>query len=62
MSLGFVEQSLAAIVDGIVQSIKLAHASMQKGTISYAVGSVEDANINRSPSAYLNNPQSERSK
>ena len=62
MSLGFVGQSLEAIVDGIVESIKLAHASMQKGTISYAVGSVDDANINRSPSAYLNNPKAERDK
>lgn len=61
MSLGFVGQSLDVIVDGIVESIKQAHEGLKKGTLSYGVGTLTGANINRSPSAYLNNPASERS-
>ena len=62
MSLGFVGQSLNVIVDGIVESIVQAHNSLKKGTISFGVGEVDGANINRSPSAYLNNPADERSR
>ncbi|XP_064404279.1 uncharacterized protein LOC135349656 [Halichondria panicea] len=62
MSLGFVEQSLTAIVDGIVESIKMAHDNMQPGYLTVNQGFLYDANINRSPSAYLNNPAEERAK
>ncbi len=62
MSLGFVEQSLTAIVDGIVESIKIAHDNMQPGYLTVNQGFLYDANINRSPSAYLNNPAEERAK
>ncbi len=60
MSLGFVKQNLEVIVDGIVESVRLAHESMKKGALSYGVGSLSGANINRSPSAYLNNPAEEK--
>lgn len=62
MSLGFVGQSLDVIVDGIVESIKQAHDGLKKGTLSYGVSTLTGANINRSPSAYLNNTAAERSK
>lgn len=62
MSLGFVGQALDAIVDGIVQSIQIAHGNMKKGTLSLGTGFLYDASINRSPSAYLHNPESERKK
>lgn len=62
MSLGYVEQALQAIVDGVVQSIEIAHANMKEGTISMGVGNVFNASVNRSPYAYLNNPEAERSK
>ena len=62
MSLGFVEQSLTAIVNGIVESIKIAHENMQLGTMAVNHGYLYDANINRSPYAYLNNPADERAK
>jgi len=62
MSLGYVEQTLTAIVDGIVESIKIAHADMKLGTMAVNQGQLMDANINRSPSAYLNNPAEERAK
>ncbi len=56
------EQSLTAIVDGIVESIKMAHDNMQLGHLAVNQGFLYDANINRSPSAYLNNPADERAK
>ena len=62
MSLGFVEQALKVISDGIVESVRQAHEGMKKGTLSYGLGTLADANINRSPSAYLNNPADERSR
>lgn len=60
MSLGFVEQALKAIVDGIVMSIEMAHKDLQEGTLYVGEGQLTDASINRSPSAYLNNPEKER--
>lgn len=62
MSLGFVGQSLEAIVNGIVTSIELAHNNMKQGHLSLGTGMLYDASINRSPSAYLYNPEEERSK
>jgi len=62
MSLGFVGQTLDAIVDGIVESVKIAHENMVEGFLSYGGGDLVGANINRSPSAYENNPQAERDK
>ncbi len=56
------EQSLTAIVDGIVESIRMAHDNMQLGHLAVNQGFLYDANINRSPSAYLNNPADERAK
>ena len=61
MSLGFVGQTLNAIVDGIVESVKIAHANMRQGHLYINAGMLLDASINRSPSAYLNNPKGERS-
>lgn len=61
MSLGFVGQTLNAIVDGIVESVKIAHENMRPGHLYINTGMLLDASINRSPSAYLNNPGEERS-
>lgn len=58
-SLGFVRQSFDAIVDGIVESVKIAHSNMKQGHIFINTGNLLDASINRSPAAYLNNPASE---
>ncbi|KAJ0986260.1 hypothetical protein J5N97_004616 [Dioscorea zingiberensis] len=60
-SLGFVPQSFDVIVDGIEQSIIQAHENLHPGTIFVNTGELLDAGINRSPSAYLNNPAEERS-
>ncbi|KAI4305113.1 hypothetical protein L6164_028499 [Bauhinia variegata] len=61
-SLGFVRQSFDAIVDGIEKSIIQAHENLQPGSIFINKGELFDAGVNRSPSAYLNNPAAERSK
>ncbi|XVF05395.1 hypothetical protein REPUB_Repub05bG0168300 [Reevesia pubescens] len=61
-SLGFVRQSFDALVDGIEKSIVQAHENLRPGSIFVNKGELLDAGVNRSPSAYLNNPASERSK
>ena len=59
-SKGFDQQSYQAIVDGAILSIKRAHESLSPGTLSFGTENLEDANINRSPSAYLANSEEER--
>lgn len=61
-SLGFSKESYQAIVDGTVLSIKRAHDSLKPGFLAFADTTINDANINRSPSAYLANPSAERAK
>lgn len=61
-SLGFVRQSFDALVDGIEQSIIQAHENLRPGSIFVNRGELLDAGVNRSPSAYLNNPAAERNK
>ncbi|TPX35934.1 ceramidase [Synchytrium microbalum] len=59
-SLGVVDQTLHAMVDGIVGAIARAHENLEPGTIRVAFGHVYNASINRSPAAYDNNPEAER--
>lgn len=61
-SLGFVRQSFDVLVDGIEKSIILAHENLRTGSVFVNKGEILDAGVNRSPSAYLNNPAGERSK
>ncbi|KAJ8749689.1 hypothetical protein K2173_012240 [Erythroxylum novogranatense] len=61
-SLGFVRQSFDVLVDGIENSIIQAHENLRPGQIFVNKGELLDASVNRSPSAYLNNPAEERSK
>ncbi|PKI66481.1 hypothetical protein CRG98_013137 [Punica granatum] len=61
-SLGFVRQSFDVIVDGIEKSIIQAHENLRPGSIFVNKGEILDAGVNRSPSAYLNNPATERNK
>ena len=49
-----------ALVEGITRSIKRAHESMVPARLFLSSGELLEASINRSPSAYLNNPQEER--
>ncbi|KAK6939262.1 Neutral/alkaline non-lysosomal ceramidase, N-terminal, partial [Dillenia turbinata] len=61
-SLGFVPQSFDAIVNAIALSIVQAHNNLKPGSIFINQGDVENAGINRSPSAYLFNPAEERAR
>lgn len=61
-SLGFVHQSFNVIVDGIEKAIIQAHENLRPGSIFINSGELLDAGVNRSPSAYLNNPSEERKK
>ncbi|KAK3856094.1 hypothetical protein Pcinc_037545, partial [Petrolisthes cinctipes] len=59
-SLGFVHETLDAMVEGIFQSIKRAHESTVPGRVYVNSGELLEASINRSPTGYLNNPLEER--
>jgi len=60
-TLGFVNETLDALVTGIVDAVVKAHKNLQPGTIKVNRGTLDpDSNINRSPTSYLLNPQSER--
>ena len=59
-SLGFVKQTYNAFANGIAQSIIRAHSNLAPGRVFLGQGKVENANINRSPTAYTYNPSLER--
>ncbi|KAF2898133.1 hypothetical protein ILUMI_08042, partial [Ignelater luminosus] len=59
---GFVKETFTALASGIVKAVSRAYKSMQDARIFLNSGEVLDANINRSPAAYLLNPASERSR
>ncbi|CDS09532.1 hypothetical protein LRAMOSA10892 [Lichtheimia ramosa] len=57
---GWLEETTQPMVDGIVRAIVQAHNNMRRGTLTTNTGELLDANINRSPKAYLLNPEQER--
>lgn len=59
-SLGYVKQTADAIIAGTVLAVQRAHNSLAPGSLSLGNTTVLDGNINRSPAAYLNNPEEER--
>ncbi|KAG6876986.1 hypothetical protein C0993_011299 [Termitomyces sp. T159_Od127] len=61
-SLGYVKETADAIVAGTVLAVKRAHANLAPGKLSVGNTTILDANINRSPTAYLANPVLERGK
>lgn len=61
-SLGYVKQTADAIVAGTVRAVQRAHSSLAPGSLKLGNATVLDANINRSPTAYLANPAEERAK
>lgn len=61
-SLGFSAQTFGSLVSGIVKCVVRAHERLQPGRIFISKGHVEDANINRSPTAYEQNPEEEKAK
>ncbi|CAH1793813.1 unnamed protein product, partial [Owenia fusiformis] len=61
-SLGFVGETLNAFIDGVTRSIERAHANLRPGNLLINEGELVGSNINRSPTAYANNPAEERAK
>ncbi|RZC32111.1 neutral ceramidase [Asbolus verrucosus] len=61
-SYGFVKDTFEALVCGITKSIMRAHENMVDGRIYLSSGELLGANINRSPTSYLLNPEEERAK
>ncbi|XP_014661394.1 PREDICTED: putative neutral ceramidase C [Priapulus caudatus] len=61
-TIGFIRDSFDIIVDGIVESIRLAHHDLRPGSIYYNEGELLLSNINRSPTSYVLNPKSERAR
>uniref|UniRef100_A0A8C2RFX1 Neutral ceramidase n=1 Tax=Capra hircus TaxID=9925 RepID=A0A8C2RFX1_CAPHI len=59
---GFSNRTFEYMVAGIVKSIEIAHTNMKPGKIFINKGTVDGAQINRSPTSYLWNPQSERAR
>lgn len=59
-SLGYVNETAAAIVSGTLKAIADAHNSLVPGNIKLGNTTLLNANRNRSPSAYLANPEWER--
>jgi neutral ceramidase len=59
-ALGYVKETADAIVTGTVRAVTQAHESLRPGQLSVGNTTILDANINRSPTAYLANPAEER--
>jgi len=58
---GFDADGLAQVVDGIVGAIQQAEQGIRHGCrVFVAEGTISDIHINRSPEAYMNNPDYER--
>ncbi|HEU4360896.1 MAG TPA: neutral/alkaline non-lysosomal ceramidase N-terminal domain-containing protein [Mycobacterium sp.] len=58
---GFHPATFEAIVAGIVESVERADADLAPGSVTLSHGELHDASINRSPSAFARNPESDRS-
>ena len=61
-SKGFNKDSYRAIVEGAVNSIKIAHGNLAPGHLSIGTTEIEDASASRSPYAYLQNSEEERAR
>lgn len=59
-TLGFIRESFEGLVEGITLSVRRAQEAAVPGRLFTARGALRGANINRSPTAYNNNPQEER--
>lgn len=61
-SLGYVNQTADAIIKGSILAVQRAHQSLALGKLSLGNTTILDANINRSPTAYLANSAEERAR
>ncbi|KAF8622942.1 hypothetical protein AX15_006618 [Amanita polypyramis BW_CC] len=61
-SFGYVNQTADAIIKGSVLAVQRAHQNLAPGHLSLGNTTIFNANINRSPTAYLANPAEERAR
>merc|ERR1711872_863238 len=62
-NLGFIKETLDAMVAGITLSVVRAHTTMAPGSVFLTEAEMEEqANINRSPTSYDVNPEEEKAK
>ena len=59
---GFDKQNFECIVNGIVESIKIADGNLKPSQMELNKGSISDCGQNRSIEAYNNNPEEEKNK
>lgn len=59
---GFQPKTFEAIVAGIVRAIERADADLEPGALRIGRGVLTNASVNRSPDAYLRNPEAERAR
>lgn len=57
---GFVPETFNAIIDGIMVAMAMAHSNMALGALKVNSGTLVEAAVNRSPTAYVLNPEEER--
>lgn len=57
---GFRPATFAAIVDGIVESVRFAHDDLAPARVALSHGELHGANINRSPASFDRNPVADR--
>jgi len=57
---GFRPHTFTAIVDGVLESIRLAEADLAPGRLRIARGQLHDASVNRSPQSFAQNPDADR--
>ncbi|CAK1540768.1 unnamed protein product [Leptosia nina] len=60
--LGFSRETFNAYVDGITRSIIRAHENIVPAKLFFSTTSVSNAQLNRSPFSYENNPEEERNR
>ncbi|MEU0685626.1 neutral/alkaline ceramidase [Streptomyces uncialis] len=58
--LGFQKGTYRAVVDGIVESVVAAHEDLRPGTLALGTGTLTDASVNRSRSAFDRNPAADK--
>ncbi|WP_299531419.1 neutral/alkaline ceramidase [uncultured Streptomyces sp.] len=58
--LGFQSATYRAIVDGIVESVVEAHEDLRPGSVELGTGTLTDASVNRSRTAFDRNPAADR--
>jgi neutral ceramidase len=57
---GFHPLTFGAITDGIVEAIERAHADIAPAVLRLSRGELHDASVNRSPTSFDRNPESDR--